>query len=127
MMDELENLLRRLDRERELDRRSFLGVAGALGLTVVGGPLLAACGGSSGSAGPSPSAPFNLGVLQPLTGTLQAAYKPLFVPLKIAVEEINAAGGILGRKINAVVADDQGAAGSEGSAVRDLLDQNVEY
>jgi branched-chain amino acid transport system substrate-binding protein len=126
-MHELENLLKSLDRERALDRRNFLGLAGALGLTVVGGPLLAACGGGSSSASPSPSTPFKIGVLQPLTGTLQAAYKPLFVPLKIAVDEINAAGGILGRQINAVVGDDQGAAGGEGSAVRNLLDQNIEY
>lgn len=128
-MEQLEGLLARLDREKALDRRGFLGLTAALGITVVGGPLLAACGGGSSpsSATSSPSMPFSLGVLQPLTGTLQAAYKPLFVPLKIAVDEINSSGGILGRQVNLVIADDEGKAGSEGAAVRQLLDKDIQY
>lgn len=128
-MDRLDGLLGRLDQERALDRRTFLGLAAGLGLTVVGGPLLAACGGgsSSSSASASPTTPFNLGVLQPQTGTLQAAYRPLFVPLRIAVDEINSSGGILGRQVNLVVADDEGKAGSEGAAVRQLLDKEIPY
>jgi urea transport system substrate-binding protein len=46
-----------------------------------------------------------IGVLHSLTGTMAIAEKPLADALHLAVEEANAAGGIKGQKIEAVVAD----------------------
>ncbi|MBA2659160.1 MAG: ABC transporter substrate-binding protein [Nitrosospira sp.] len=46
-----------------------------------------------------------IGVLHSLSGTMAANEKPLVDALKLAIEEANAAGGIRGRKIEAVVVD----------------------
>lgn len=46
-----------------------------------------------------------IGVLHSLTGTMATSEKPLVDALRLAIEEANAAGGIQGRKIEAVVAD----------------------
>lgn len=46
-----------------------------------------------------------IGVLHSLTGTMAISEKPLVDGLQLAIEEANAAGGIKGQKIVAVVAD----------------------
>ncbi|GAO36929.1 ABC transporter substrate-binding protein [Sulfuricella sp. T08] len=46
-----------------------------------------------------------IGVLHSLTGTMATSEKPLVDALQLAIEEANAAGGIKGRKIEALVAD----------------------
>jgi urea transport system substrate-binding protein len=46
-----------------------------------------------------------IGVLHSLTGTMATSEKPLVDALRLAITEANAAGGIQGRQIEAVVAD----------------------
>lgn len=46
-----------------------------------------------------------IGVLHSLTGTMATSEKPLVDAVQLAVEEINAAGGINGQRIETVVAD----------------------
>lgn len=46
-----------------------------------------------------------IGVLHSLSGTMAQSEKPLVDAVRLAVEEINAQGGLLGRKIEIVVAD----------------------
>jgi urea transport system substrate-binding protein len=46
-----------------------------------------------------------IGVLHSLAGTMATSEKPLVDALRLAIEEANAAGGIKGQKIEAVVAD----------------------
>jgi urea transport system substrate-binding protein len=53
---------------------------------------------------PAP-APIKVGILHSLTGTMASSEKPLIDMLQFAFEEINAAGGLLGRKVDPVVAD----------------------
>lgn len=53
---------------------------------------------------PAPQ-PIRIGVLHSLTGTMATEEKPLVDAVKLAVEEINAAGGLLGRPVEMVVAD----------------------
>ncbi|MFZ5483528.1 MAG: urea ABC transporter substrate-binding protein [Pseudomonadota bacterium] len=50
-------------------------------------------------------APIRIGVLHSLTGTMAASEKPLIDAVTLAVEEINAAGGLLGHPVQMVVAD----------------------
>ncbi|MFA6015593.1 MAG: urea ABC transporter substrate-binding protein [Gallionellaceae bacterium] len=51
--------------------------------------------------------PIKVGVLHSLTGTMASSELPLVDMLQFAFEEINAAGGLLGRKIQPIVADCQ--------------------
>jgi len=52
-----------------------------------------------------PLPPIKVGVLHSLTGTMAISEKPVMQATLLAIEEINAAGGLLGRKIEPVVAD----------------------
>lgn len=49
--------------------------------------------------------PIRIGVLHSLSGPMAASEKPLVDAVRLAVEEINAAGGLLGRPVEMVVAD----------------------
>jgi urea transport system substrate-binding protein len=49
--------------------------------------------------------PIRIGVLHSLSGTMAASERPLVDAVRLAVEEINAAGGLLGRPVEMVVAD----------------------
>lgn len=122
-----EQLLGALATESPLSRRHFLGLVGGL---VAGAGLVdvaAACGSSSPSTASSPATPFQIGVIQPQTGSLVASYKPQFVGLNHAVAEINKAGGIMGRQIQPVIEDDAGAAGNEPTVGRAITDANLTY
>lgn len=85
-----------------------LAVVAALGL------LLAACGGSdSGGSGGSSAASktITIGSLHPLTGPLAGAGKPMDEAVKLAVDDVNAAGGIAamdGAKLEVASGDTQG-------------------
>ena len=52
--------------------------------------------------------PIVIGVISPNTGTLAAYGTGIVTGAQLAAEEINAAGGILGRQIELVITDDQG-------------------
>ncbi|MBS4097685.1 MAG: urea ABC transporter substrate-binding protein [Sulfuricella sp.] len=49
--------------------------------------------------------PIRIGVLHSLTGTMAVSEKPLVDAVRLAVDEINANGGLLGRQVKMVVAD----------------------
>jgi len=53
---------------------------------------------------PTP-APIKVGILHSLTGTMAVSEKPVMEATLLAIEQINAAGGLLGRQIKAIVAD----------------------
>lgn len=49
--------------------------------------------------------PIKIGVLHSLTGTMASSEKPLVNAVKLAVEELNAKGGLLGRPLEVIVTD----------------------
>ncbi|MBL4775895.1 MAG: urea ABC transporter substrate-binding protein [Mariprofundus sp.] len=51
--------------------------------------------------------PIKVGILHSLTGTMAISEKPVMQATLLAVEQINAKGGLLGRKVEAVVVDGQ--------------------
>jgi urea transport system substrate-binding protein len=65
---------------------------------------LASCSSEGGSAGASGDT-VAVGVLQSLTGTMAISEITVKNAEMLAIEEINAAGGVLGKKINALVED----------------------
>ena len=54
---------------------------------------------------PNPASPIRIGVLHSLSGTMAVNERPLVDAVRLAVEEINAAGGLLGRPVEMRVAD----------------------
>jgi branched-chain amino acid transport system substrate-binding protein len=76
---------------------------------VAGAALLAACssGATGGSAG-SGGGPVIFGVLHPFTGAYASVGEASLQGVTVAASEINAAGGILGRKLQIVHADTLG-------------------
>ena len=101
-----------------------LGLALALGLTGV-----LACkekpsasgGGAPGSA-PAPTGDFVIGAYLSMTGSKADFGINTERGAQLALEEINAAGGIKGRKIALKTLDDQGKADEAGNAVTRLID-----
>lgn len=66
---------------------------------------LAAAGGLFFLLRPAPALPIRIGVLHSLTGTMAESERPLVDATRLAVEEINAAGGLLGRLVEMRIAD----------------------
>src|SRR3954447_15816144 len=99
----------------DVTRRSFLrrGGAGTLALGL-GGGLLSACGGSdsegttsSGSGGGDgdASGPIKVGLINSLSGPLSIVEKSIHDGAALAVSEVNAAGGVKGRKLQPITED----------------------
>ena len=95
---------------------------------------LAACGGSKSEA-PAPAAdapaasdssePIVIGSISPNTGGLAAYGIGITTGIELAVEEINAAGGILGRQVKVITTDDQGDPTECLNAFNSLVAQGV--
>jgi branched-chain amino acid transport system substrate-binding protein len=110
----------------KVTRRRFIGytsaTAGALGAAMlVPAPWRAAFGQAK---------PFKIGSLQPLSGAAAAGGKTALVGLQMAVDRINKAGGINGRPIELIVADDEskpdvGRRKTEKLVVEDQVDAHL--
>jgi ABC-type branched-subunit amino acid transport system substrate-binding protein len=62
--------------------------------------------GPAPATGPATGGPLKLGILFPRTGPLAFQGPPMFLGAELAVDDLNAAGGILGHKVEATEADD---------------------
>jgi branched-chain amino acid transport system substrate-binding protein len=109
----------------KVTRRRVIGYgasAGALGAAMlVPAPWQAAFGQAK---------PFKIGTLQPLSGAGAAGGKTALVGVQMAVDRINKAGGINGRPIELLIADDEskpdvGRRKTEKLLVEDRIDAHV--
>ena len=66
-----------------------------------------------------------IGWIKPITGPLASSFGPLYLAGQIALDEINASGGILGRKLVKVEVDDQASPSQSPIATRKLIEQGV--
>lgn len=90
---------------------------------------LSGCGGSGGAADASAQADDSamvVGALLPLTGTLAYLAPPEVAAIKLAVNDINAAGGVLGKDVTEVEADtsDGEHADQNASAAQSVLSKH---
>lgn len=105
------------DRTAGMSRRGFLaGAASATALGVLG--LGTAACGSSGSGGAKAA---RIGWVEPKTGRLAAAYKPIYVGARLALEDIKAAGGLLGEGVEVSEHDDKGSPASQPAVAQRLI------
>ena len=106
-------------------RPAQLGVAALalmLGTTLTacsGGALAGASGGSSNSTGP-----IKVGMLLDQTGALNLAGKPMQKSAQMAVADVNAHGGVLGRKLELVSYDPQSDNGKYAQYANQLAEQD---
>ena len=100
-------------------QRSTVGL-----LSVMVALLLAACGGDDGTeSGGKSSEPIRVGALTSLTGNFTPWGVQVRGGMQLAVNEINQAGGVNGRKLELVVADDQSKAEEGARAIERLIER----
>ncbi len=95
-------------------RRTVLSAGAMLGA----GSLLAGAANVFAQKGDT----IKIGSARALTGLVASSFAPLYVSVKIAVEEINAAGGVLGRALEVIEADDESSPAKEPAVMRRLID-----
>src|SRR5712691_8260655 len=94
-----------------LSRRGFVKRVGALAIVGMAPAVVRGQG-----------APMQLGVLTPLTGAGGFDGPRMLKAMQGVIDEVNAAGGLLGRKVELVVEDDQTNPESAVRAARKLID-----
>jgi urea transport system substrate-binding protein len=68
--------------------------------------------------------PIKVGILHSLTGTMAISEKPVKDATLLAIEEINASGGILGRQIQPIIVDGKSDLDSFASGARQLIEKD---
>ncbi|AUC99109.1 hypothetical protein CWS35_36325 [Bradyrhizobium sp. SK17] len=105
-----------LNRDGSINRRTLLRVAAQ---------ATAAFGAGRWTSASAQPAPMRIGWVWPMTGRLTSSFAPLYVGGKIAVDEINAAGGIFGRPIARAEEDDEASPAKEPGLIRKLRGQEI--
>jgi urea transport system substrate-binding protein len=81
---------------------------------------------ASRSAAPAePGAPIKVGILHSLTGTMASSESSLVDAVLLAIARVNAAGGVLGRPVEAVIRDGCSRADTFVDEARHLLDDDA--
>ena len=96
-------------------------------LAVVAGLMATGCGssGSTSSSGSSaPAGPIKIGLVVSQTGVSAVVGKNFLTGTQLAVDQINAAGGINGSKIELIVKDDGSDVPKAIAAVNQLIQQD---
>ncbi len=101
--------------------RSRLGLFSLL--LVVALPLAACGGGEAGTDGGS-GEPLRIGMLTSLTGNFTPWGVQVRDGMQLAVNEVNQAGGVDGRRLELVVADDQSKAEEGARAIERLIERD---
>lgn len=83
--------------------------------------VLSACAGSQSTGGSTSKEPIKIGVLQPLTGPVSAAGLAITDAIKMANDEVNAKGGVNGRKIELVIEDTRNDPATCSSAAEKII------
>jgi branched-chain amino acid transport system substrate-binding protein len=98
-----------------IDRRVVLKGAAAVGALQVGAPFIVAARGET---------PVRIGMVDPLTGVYAAVAQNEVAGARLAVEEINAKGGVLGRQIELLVEDSANDVGTGVQKTRKLIERD---
>jgi urea transport system substrate-binding protein len=119
---------------KSFGRREFI----ILGSTAAGSILLKSCGGTTtptAGTGTSPAASpattaaasgntIKVGILHSLSGTMSISEKSVVEAEQLAIDEINKAGGVLGKQIEAVVEDGNSDWSTFAEKAKKLIDQD---
>ena len=86
--------------------------------------LLVCCAGPSRSTGADATEPIRIGAVLPFSGGVELYGQQAKLGLDLAVKGINAAGGILGRPVEVIYADDETRPQSAVTAMRALIERD---
>lgn len=76
---------------------------------------------------PVDNGPIRIGALYPLSGPLARGGNAMAIGARIAAEQFNRAGGIMGRKIELVLRDDKSNAAEAAGLGRDMLGSGIRF
>jgi branched-chain amino acid transport system substrate-binding protein len=100
---------------RHPSRRTLIKAAAAAGAMQVASPFIISARGE---------VPIKIGMIDPLTGVYAAVAQNEVTGAKLAVERINAAGGVTGREIELLVEDSANDVGTGVQKARKLIDRD---
>jgi branched-chain amino acid transport system substrate-binding protein len=106
--------MKKVTRSGSISRRQLLATASA------GAALAASLGRTSSVRAQQP--PIRIGMSMPQTGGLAGGGKPSLLGIEIWRDDVNAKGGILGRKVELVVYDDKSSASETPAIYSKLID-----
>jgi branched-chain amino acid transport system substrate-binding protein len=98
-----------------LDRRAVLKAAAALSAVQVTAPFVIKARGES---------PIKIGMVDPLTGVYAAPAQNEVTGAKLALEQVNAKGGVLGRQLDLLVEDSANDVGTGVQKARKLIERD---
>ena len=107
-------MLKRLG-SRALDRRTFVKAGAVAGLAQFAAPFIISA---------RADAPIKIGMIDPLTGVYAAPAQNEVTGAKLAVTQINAKGGILGREVELLVEDSANDVGTGVQKARKLTERD---
>src|ERR1700721_3088571 len=99
----------------KLDRRTLIKAPAALGAFQVASPFIIQARGET---------PIRMGMVDPLTGVYAAPAGNEVTGAKLAVEQMNAKGGILGRQVELLVEDSANDVGTGVQKARKLIERD---
>ncbi|OJF12018.1 branched-chain amino acid ABC transporter substrate-binding protein [Couchioplanes caeruleus] len=102
--------------------RLVTGAVAALLMAVTSG---CASSGEPDKASAPAAEPIRLGTLAPLSGRSSPSGEAMVHAARLAVDEANAKGGVLGRRVELVIGDDACDPGTAVTAARDLVVQDI--
>src|SRR5262249_27845263 len=98
-----------------IGRRTLLKSAAAIGAMQVAAPFIIQARGET---------PIKVGMVDPLTGVYAAVAQNEVIGAKLAVEQINAKGGVLGRPIELLIEDSANDVGTGVQKTRKLIERD---
>ncbi len=98
-----------------IDRRALIRAGAAIGALQVASPFIIQARGET---------PIKIGMVDPLTGVYAAPAQNEVIGAKLAIAEINAKGGILGRPTELLVEDSANDVGTGVQKARKLIDRD---
>lgn len=106
-------------------KKTLLGSLLALSIAVIGCGKKEEGGSPSQAEAPKPTGPIRIGLAAPLTGSYAKIGNDMLNGAILAIEQKNAGGGVLGRKIELIKRDDQGEPKQAVAVARELTDAKV--
>jgi branched-chain amino acid transport system substrate-binding protein len=98
-----------------LDRRTLIKAGAAVGAAQIASPFVIAARGES---------PIKIGMVDPLTGVYAAVAQNEVIGARLAVDTINAKGGVLGRQLELLVEDSANDVGTGVQKTRKLIERD---